>query len=94
MMRTAVIGDIHGCYSTLIELLKKIDYSPNDKNTTIVFLGDYLDRGPKIRETLDYLIKIKFTAGDRVVFLRGNHEDMLRVSCSGKTWWPQEMSEA
>ena len=77
MMRTAVIGDIHGCYSTLIELLKRIDYSPNDKNTTIVFLGDYLDRGPKIRETLDYLIKIKFTAGDRAVFLRGNHEDML-----------------
>ena len=76
-MRTVIIGDIHGCYSTLVELLRKIEYSPADKNTILIFLGDYIDRGPKIRETLDYLIKLKISAGNRVIFLRGNHEDML-----------------
>ena len=43
--RTIAIGDIHGCYYTLIDLLQKIDYQSG--RDTLIFLGDYIDRGTK-----------------------------------------------
>jgi bis(5'-nucleosyl)-tetraphosphatase (symmetrical) len=43
MMRTVVIGDVHGCYHELCELLETVKAIPNDR---LVFLGDLMDRGP------------------------------------------------
>ena len=53
-----LIGDVHGHADELEELLRKLGYSKNDKvyshpNRKVLFVGDYIDRGPKIRETLE-----------------------------------------
>ena len=59
--RIIVIGDIHGCCRTLEALLRKIGYIPEEDR--IIFVGDYIDRGPHIRETLDLLIRLQERAG-------------------------------
>lgn len=67
------IGDIHGCYNELMALMAKLPIEPRD---TVVFLGDYVDRGPDSRLVVEQLIewKAKFPHWR---FLRGNHEDMF-----------------
>lgn len=75
-MNTQIIGDIHGCYYTLISLLKKlkIDYQ-KDK---IIFLGDYIDRGLHSYKTVHFLIRLQNLMGeDRCICLMGNHEYMM-----------------
>jgi serine/threonine protein phosphatase 1 len=68
------IGDIHGCHAKLIALLQRL---PVDKATdVIVFLGDYLNRGPDSCKVLDTLLEIKSTY-KHAVFLIGNHEQVL-----------------
>ena len=68
------IGDIHGCLNTLKSLLfKKMKISKQD---TCYFMGDYIDRGPRIKETLDFLIEYKNEGWD-FRFLMGNHEQLL-----------------
>ena len=42
--RLIIVGDIHGCYHTLLGLLRKLDYV--SRSDTLVFVGDYIDRGP------------------------------------------------
>ena len=75
MSRLIAIGDIHGCYYTLINLLDKIKY--NKERDTIVFLGDYIDRGKNSYEVVDFLISLQKEVGkDRCICLKGNHEDM------------------
>ncbi|MEJ2284331.1 MAG: metallophosphoesterase family protein [Desulfobacterales bacterium] len=80
MSKIFAIGDIHGCYDQLLELLKKIpvDY----KQDTLVFMGDYIDRGPKSVEVVDFLIKLKHRLPG-TIFLKGNHEDMLQKYLDG-----------
>lgn len=70
--RLIAVGDIHGQFDMLQKLMGKI--KPSDKDL-FVFIGDYIDRGYKSREVLDYLID--FAQKYNAVFLRGNHEDML-----------------
>ena len=48
--KVAIIGDIHGCYDELNQLLDRIDWSPRDH--ILILTGDLIDRGPKIKETL------------------------------------------
>ena len=74
---THVIGDIHGCLTPLQRLLAKIELQPGDE---LVFIGDYIDRGPQSREVVDYLLGLPY----RCVFLLGNHEKMLLDYLSGK----------
>ncbi|MCO8121177.1 serine/threonine protein phosphatase [Stieleria sp. TO1_6] len=71
-MRRFVIGDIHGCAKALRTLLESIDPQRDDE---LVFLGDYVDRGPDSRGVIDQLIELQQRC--RVVALRGNHEIML-----------------
>ena len=80
MKKIFAIGDIHGCYDRLKTLMGKIpiDYSRD----TLVFIGDYIDRGPHPFEVVDYLIKLKNRFPD-VIFLKGNHEDMLDKFLNG-----------
>ncbi len=70
--RIIAIGDIHGCNTELHLLLESLLI---DDKTLLVFLGDYIDRGPKSRDVVDTIIKLQKHA--RVVALRGNHEAML-----------------
>jgi len=48
--KVAIIGDIHGCYDELSELLDAIDWSP--QSYILILTGDLIDRGPKIKEPL------------------------------------------
>ncbi len=68
------IGDIHGCVALLKDLLARID-PDNDQN--LIFLGDYVDRGPQSAETLSLLFKLSRERPDQVVCLKGNHEKMM-----------------
>lgn len=76
--RTFVIGDIHGETSHLYKLLSC--FPPLKATDTLVFLGDYVDRGPRSAEVVDYVRRLPQTIEAKVVALRGNHEDAwLRV---------------
>jgi len=71
-MRTLAIGDIHGCNVALTCLLEQVKPRADDQ---IIFLGDYIDRGPESRAVINAMIGM--TAICTPVFLRGNHEVML-----------------
>lgn len=77
-MALYAIGDIHGCRGTLNALLDRLDLSPEDH---LVFIGDYIDRGPDSHGVIERLIELRQQAasggGPRCTFLRGNHDQML-----------------
>ena len=72
--RLLAIGDIHGCNHKLQRLLARIDFDPNAD--TLVFIGDYIDRGPDVRGVIETIINLKETCKN-VIFLRGNHEELF-----------------
>jgi serine/threonine protein phosphatase 1 len=74
---TYVIGDIHGCLGPLQKLLDKVGPRPEDE---LIFIGDYVDRGPQSKEVVDYLLGLS----SRCVFLLGNHEKMLLDFLAGE----------
>lgn len=71
--RLFAIGDIHGCVDELAVMLAAIAPVAGD---TVVFVGDYIDRGPASREVVDLLLEFQDGPAN-AVFLKGNHEDML-----------------
>jgi serine/threonine protein phosphatase 1 len=71
--RTFVVGDIHGCVDEIDRLLDALAPSSSD---TVVFLGDYIDRGPASKAVIDRLLRLRHD-GPHCVFLKGNHEDMF-----------------
>ena len=80
-LRIYAIGDIHGRLDLLDELLAKIEADVNERPTArpiCVFLGDYIDRGPSSRETIDRLIEQRKRR--ECVFLKGNHE-AIAIRC-------------
>ena len=80
MKNIFAIGDIHGCLAKLRALIEKI---PIDfTRDTLLFIGDYIDRGPHSVEVVDYLINFK-KRHPGVIFLKGNHEDMLEKYLNG-----------
>ena len=72
--RMLAIGDIHGCNRRLQQLLDRIEFDPHAD--TLVFVGDYLDRGPDVRGIIDTLLDLKETYPN-MICLRGNHESMF-----------------
>ena len=73
--RLYAIGDIHGCSDLLDRLTASIGAEETGVavQTRLVFLGDYLDRGPDSRGVMDRLIALRETRPN-TVFLKGNHE--------------------
>jgi serine/threonine protein phosphatase 1 len=83
--RTFAIGDIHGDADALYKLLAC--FPEVDADDTIIFVGDYIDRGPKSKEVVAFVRDLPSKTKARVVTLRGNHEDAwLRVVDQG---WPE-----
>lgn len=68
-MSIIAIGDIHGCAKSLDELLERLSPSADDH---LVFVGDYIDRGPDSKGVIDRLLELRKT--HNCTFLRGNHE--------------------
>jgi len=73
-MATIAVGDIHGNLEALTEILDQIrgHGGPSD---TIVFLGDYMDRGPNTKGCIDAILEFQREIEAEVVCLLGNHED-------------------
>lgn len=70
-MLLAAIGDLHGARGKLAALLPKL---PTEAK--LIFLGDYVDRGPDSAGVLDDLVALRAERPD-AVFLRGNHDQMM-----------------
>jgi len=94
MARRIVIGDIHGCFFTLKALMEqKVKPAPEDQ---IFFVGDLIDRGPRTKDVLDYIIFL--SSQEYQIFpLRGNHEDMclkaLKNESHLQTWYANGAKE-
>ena len=92
------IGDVHGCIRTLDALLDTLaadaggGLGPED---TLVFVGDYIDRGPDSAGVLDRALELEAASraktGPECVFLRGNHDQMMLDYVDGRgdaeLWW-------
>jgi len=66
-----VVGDIHGQYQDMHKLFDLIGRVPEQK---MMFLGDYVDRGPQSLETIVLLLALKLRHREKIYLLRGNHE--------------------
>lgn len=77
-MSLIAIGDLHGCAKTLDALLDRLAPTADDR---LVFVGDYVDRGPDSRGVIDRLLAMDAAGargeGPACVFLRGNHDQMM-----------------
>ncbi|HIG73851.1 MAG TPA: serine/threonine protein phosphatase [Bacteroidetes bacterium] len=77
-MSLYAIGDVHGCRATLDALLDALAPTPEDH---LVFVGDYIDRGPDSAGVIERMIQLRRQSlagtGPRCTFLRGNHDQML-----------------
>ena len=66
--RAFIIGDVHGCFDEVMELLEKNGYQKGVD--VVIFVGDMIDRGPKIKEVLEFAMNTP-----RVHSVMGNHEN-------------------
>ncbi len=72
-----VVGDLHGDFESLMVILQQsrfIEKMEKTKDATLIFLGDYGDRGEKSAEVYYSVLKLKLAFPSQVVLLRGNHE--------------------
>jgi serine/threonine protein phosphatase 1 len=74
------IGDIHGCFDPLLRLLDRIEAHADGRPYRGIFLGDYVDRGPKSREVVRE-VRARAASG-RWSALKGNHEVMMTAGLS------------
>ena len=86
-MKTAIIGDVHGCAEELTALLERLSLGDGDK---VVLLGDLFDRGPDSWGVLQTVQALADKKGERFALLLGNHEDYLlqpRLTLSQRMIW-------
>ena len=81
MSYTFAIGDIHGCLDKLKTLIGKIEAAR--PGGTVVFLGDYVDRGPDSKGVIDFIMAGPSKPEWKWIALKGNHEDMMDGTLSG-----------
>jgi serine/threonine protein phosphatase 1 len=84
LVATIAIGDIHGNFLALCDLLAKV-IPDVERDDVIVFLGDYIDRGPDTRRCLEKIIELKQDARCSIVTLLGNHEQWMLQSLRDPT---------
>lgn len=71
-MKCFVVADVHSFYDEMIFALNKKGFDKNNSNHVFISLGDLLDRGPKPKECLKFVLSLK-----RKILIKGNHEDLL-----------------
>ncbi|HAY21424.1 metallophosphoesterase family protein [Desulfobacca acetoxidans] len=77
------IGDIHGCRQHLSDLLSLV--KPDLEHHKLVFIGDYIDRGPDSRGVVDDIIDLKKKYNpENIICLMGNHERMFLNFLDGR----------
>lgn len=72
-MAIYVVPDIHGEYNKLLNVMEKIN-EVRKPDETIVFLGDYIDRGDCSKDVVNYVFNL-ISNDDNIVALLGNHDD-------------------
>jgi bis(5'-nucleosyl)-tetraphosphatase (symmetrical) len=80
-MATYVIGDVHGCFETLRNLLARIPFRPDEDRLWLV--GDLVNRGPDSLGVLRWAREISERLGERFVAVLGNHEVHLLARAAG-----------
>lgn len=80
-----IIGDIHGRLDKLEELWNKLEtiHASKLKSSKLVFLGDYIDRGPNSAGVIYFVKSLQEKYPTHVIALKGNHEDMLIEAVNG-----------
>ena len=87
MSKTYIIADLHGRHDLLVAAIERIEQSSH-AGGTIVFTGDYVDRGPTSRQVIETLMAGPQTPGWKWVCLQGNHEEIMMAGCLGVLhWW-------
>ncbi len=79
------IGDVHGCYLSMLNLLDRIEVDRRSRpegKSTVVFLGDLIDRGPASKEVVEFLMTFN-PDWTELAFVRGNHEEVMLDVLSG-----------
>lgn len=87
-LRVYAVGDIHGCAHLLDDLLAQIDEDCRrdcPARKAIVFLGDYVDRGPDSAGVIDRLRTLRSSWKGDLAFVMGNHEEVLIRMLDGET---------
>ena len=85
-LRVYAIGDIHGCVVELRSLLERIrsDCEGYGGDIQLVFVGDYVDRGPSSKAVIDLLLSGELP-GRNARYLMGNHEEAMLQVLDGDT---------
>src|SRR3954463_7462079 len=76
-----IIGDIHGMHRMLVGLLDAI--RARDKDASLYFVGDYVNRGPESKQVVDLLLTLKDAK-----FARGNHDEIFDLVLNGTCYEP------
>jgi serine/threonine protein phosphatase 1 len=77
------VGDIHGMLDKLQKLIARCEEHADGRPMTLIFLGDYIDRGPEVAGVVGCLIELERKSPERVIPLMGNHEMMALAVIDG-----------
>jgi serine/threonine protein phosphatase 1 len=78
---TFAVGDVHGRFDLLLNAGAAIDAYAAGRPSRVIFLGDYVDRGPESRAVIEYLMRLESDPTAAVTCLKGNHEAMMADAC-------------
>jgi serine/threonine protein phosphatase 1 len=82
MKKYFAFSDVHGEFSALLASLDKVGFEQDNEDHILLSLGDNFDRGNENAQVLEFLLK--FWKADRLMMIKGNHDDMLITFLTGK----------
>ena len=92
MSKTYVIADLHGRADLLdlaLEAIRQRAAAVSGEKSTVITLGDYIDRGPQSRQVIECLMSVQVIHGP-LICLKGNHEDIMWQTIRkplSPQWW-------
>lgn len=86
MQRTYAVGDVHGCLGKLVALVRRCQQDASNRPAKLVFLGDFIDRGPDSRGVVEFLMALQAEKPAEIICLAGNHEELALAATRGKAF--------
>jgi serine/threonine protein phosphatase 1 len=77
---TFAVGDVHGCYDKMQQLVTRCLTFANSHVYRFIFLGDLIGRGPRSKDVIQYLIDVQTKWPEKYICLRGNHEHTILLA--------------